>query len=119
MARNMYTSLLAGNRSGHCFFAPPNDLQLVLCPGFYCSWNAGHEIYPCRARRRQGLHVCSCLYGIRSLRPGCRALPPIVTETQILTCITLDTGKVLDDWVSMQAKWRTSIISRSDRAQKL
>lgn len=78
MARNMYTSLLARNRPGQCVFAPPNGLQLVL---------RSRLLYFMKRRAsklsalgpKTALSMCSCLYGIRSLRPGCRVLPPIVT----------------------------------------
>lgn len=78
IARNMYTSLLARNLPGQCCFAPPNGLQLVLRSSVLLFMKR-------RASKVSALDpktsasMCSCLYGIRSLRPGCKTLPPIVT----------------------------------------
>lgn len=78
MARNMYTSLLARNRPGQWVFAPPNGLQLVLRSRPF-SLMKRRESNLSALDPKTAESICSCLYGIRSFRPGCRALPPIVT----------------------------------------
>lgn len=96
MATNMYTSLLARNRPGQWVFAPPNGLQLVLRSRLLSFMNRRASKMSVLDPKTAG-SMCSCLYGIRSLRPGCRALPPIVTGSatrRIPTGLRESTGSV-------------------------